>query len=287
MSTRHCPCLGARRVGGLASFDKRNLTLEGLKVQGEQRSSQWAGRVWPFLMSITSHGAVPHLVMAAIAIAAVVVLGREVEQHIRAMETWLSTLGPWGLAVFVVLFVVGTTFLIPDSILCVVAGALFGLGWGTLVVAVGALLAGALQFALARQLLRGRIQRVLAGRPALAAIQRAVIRDELRLQVLLRLTPINPAVVSYLLGAAGVRFRGFMLASMALHPTLFAEVYFGHAGKHMVRRVGGNTRTTVIEDLILVGGLGVCAVVLYLVSRMAGKALRDAVSETTAGENGG
>jgi len=72
----------------------------------------------------------------------------------------------------------------------------------------GSLLTGALQFALARQLLRAPIQRALAARPSMAAIQHAVSRDQFRLQVLLRLTPLNPATISYLLGATGVRFSG-------------------------------------------------------------------------------
>jgi hypothetical protein len=56
--------------------------------------------------------------------------------------------------------------------------------------------------------LRARIQRALAARTSLAAIQRDVRRDEFRLQVLLRPTPLNPATINYPLGAAGVRFSG-------------------------------------------------------------------------------
>ena len=113
---------------------------------------------------------------------------------------------------FVGLFALATSVLLPDTVLCIIAGALFGLGWGVAAVLAGSFLAAAIQFALAHQLLRARIQRTLAARPSLAAIQRAVSRDEFRLQVLLRLTPLNPATISYLLGAAGVRFSGFLIA---------------------------------------------------------------------------
>ena len=38
--------------------------------------------------------------------------------------------------------------------------------------------------------------------------------DEFHLQFLLRLTPLNPATLSYLLGAAGVRFWGFLIVGV-------------------------------------------------------------------------
>ncbi|MEJ2170137.1 MAG: hypothetical protein P8X90_31950 [Desulfobacterales bacterium] len=79
---------------------------------------------------------------------------------------------------------------------------------------------------------------MLAARPALTAIQRAVGRDEFRLQLLLRLTPLNPAIISYRLGSAGVRFSSFLIACLALTPSLIIEVYFGHVGKHTVMLAG-------------------------------------------------
>jgi uncharacterized membrane protein YdjX (TVP38/TMEM64 family) len=151
---------------------------------------------------------------------------------------------------------------------------------------VGSLLAGALQFALSRRLLRARIERTLVAKPSLAAIQRAVIHDELRLQVLLRLTPLNPATISYLLGAAGVRFFGFLIACLALTPNLIIEVYFGHAGKHMARMAGGSTKTGHLHDLAIIGGVVVGVIVLVLVSRMARRAVLEAVAKTEDPEPG-
>jgi uncharacterized membrane protein YdjX (TVP38/TMEM64 family) len=147
-------------------------------------------------------------------------------------------------------------------------------------VIAGSLLAGVLQFALARQLLRTPIQRALAARPSLAAIQRAVGRDQFHLQVLLRLTPLNPATISYLLGAAGVRFSGFLIACLALTPNLAIEVYFGHAGRRVARLAGGDARTAHLHDLAVVGGLATCVIVMVFISRMARKAVMQAVAET-------
>ncbi len=135
------------------------------------------------------------------------------------------------------------------------------------------------QFLLSRHLLRTRIQRALAARPALAMIQRAVNRDAFRLQVLLRLTPLNPATVSYLLGAAGVRFPGFLIACLAIAPHLFIEVYFGHAGRYVVQMVGNHRRTAHLHDLVLLGSFAACIVLMVMASRMARRAVLQVVAE--------
>jgi uncharacterized membrane protein YdjX (TVP38/TMEM64 family) len=144
----------------------------------------------------------------------------------------------------------------------------------------GILLSAALQFYFARRLFHAGIQCEIARRPALAAIQRAVIQDEVRLQVLVRLTPINPAIVNYLLGATHVRFWGFLLACLGHMPAILVEVYFGHASKNVVQLAERRPYHLIMENAVLIGGLGVCVVVLVIVSRMARKALLEAIAES-------
>jgi len=237
-------------------------------------------RVRRFFARAYSRAAIPYLLVGLLLIVAIVAGGREIGHHINAIESWITKLGPWGVLAFVGLFTLATSFLLPDTVLCIIAGALFGLGWGVGAVLAGSVLAAALQFALSHKLMRARIQRTLAAKPSLAAIQRAVSRDEFRLQILLRLTPLNPATISYLLGAAGVRFSGFLIACLALTPNLAIEVYFGYVGKHAARLAGSNARTAHLHDLAIIGGLAVCVVVMVLVSKMARKAVMQAVAET-------
>lgn len=226
----------------------------------------------------------PYLAIGTLLVIAIVVVGRDVGHHINAIESWIAKLGPWGALVFVALFVVATSLLAPDTVLGIIAGALFGMVWGVAAVLAGSFIAAALQFALSRHLLRARIERMLRARPSLMAIQRAVTRDEFRLQVLLRLTPLNPATVSYLLGAAGVRFVGFLIACLALAPHLIIEVYFGHAGKHMAQMAGGDAKAGHLHNLVIIGGAVVGVIVIVIVSRMAHKAVINAVAQS-ASEN--
>lgn len=231
---------------------------------------------------------IPFLVVGVLLVIGIVLGGGMIARHISEIEGWITGLGTWGSIVFVGLFAVITSFLVPDSLLCIAAGAMFGIEGGILAVTAGTFLAAAIQFALARGFLHERIQRTLASRPSLAAIQRAVRRDELRLQFLLRLTPLNPATVSYLLGAAGVRFTGFLIACLASIPAHFVEVYFGHVGKHVANMAGGD-RAAHFHDLVVVlVGFVLCITVMVMISKIARKAVMQAVkeveSESAAGD---
>ncbi len=238
-----------------------------------------AGRFWE---RVEVRRLLPYAAAAALLILAVVVLGGEIHRHLDAIERGLQRLGPWGMVAFIALFVLLTSFFVPDTVFGIIAGVLFGLVWGTVAVVAGGVGGAALQYALSRKVLRGRIERLIASRPALAAIQRAVRRDELRLQALVRLTPLSPVMTSYLLGAAGVRFPGFLVACLALIPGFFLEVYFGYAGKHVARMTGRDGQAILLHDAVVVGGLAACVVVMVIISRTA----RRALTEAAGGEAG-
>lgn len=255
------------------------------KIQKDQpvlddSSSQSYWRVRKFLAHAISRAAIPYVLAGILLAAAIATMGHGVFKNMSAIEAWLIGLGPWGVVAFVALFVVATSFLMPDSMLCIASGALFGIWWGNIAVLFGILIAGALQFTLARRLFRAPIQRQISKRPALAAIQRAVIQDEFRLQVLVRLTPVNPAILNYLLGATHVRLTGFIVACLAHMPAIMVEVYFGHASRNVVKIADGSAKHAFLEDMLLFGGLVASVVVLVMVSRMARRALLEAITES-------
>jgi uncharacterized membrane protein YdjX (TVP38/TMEM64 family) len=221
--------------------------------------------------------ALSYAVIGGLLLVAVVLVGDDIVRHIGALERWIDSLGPLGVLAFIVLYVLATSLMLPESVLSIAAGALFGLAWGLGAVLVGCVTAAALQYALSQHVLRHRIDRVVATRPSFAAIAQAVKQNELQLQLLLRLTPLNPASVSYVLGASGVRFFGFLLASLATFPHLLLEVYFGFASKHVARMSSESAEAAHLHDAVVIGGLAVTVVVIVFVSRFARKALLAAV----------
>lgn len=244
--------------------------MQSVPVGGDTLAQSWTGR-----LPSTA-------VIALLLLIGIVAAGDEIGHHITAIESWVLHLGPWGIPTFIVLFVLTASMLVPETALCVAAGALFGLWWGIAAVAVATVFAATVQYALACRALRARIQKAIASRPALLAIQRAVRADEVRLQVLLRLAPLNPATINYLLGAAGVRFSGFLVGLLALTPHFVVEVYFGHAGKHVARMAAGNRHVAYQQDAAIIGGLVVAAVGMVWLSTIARRAVMQAVATDSA-----
>jgi uncharacterized membrane protein YdjX (TVP38/TMEM64 family) len=159
-----------------------------------------------------------------------------------------------------------------------VAGALFGLGWGFFAMIVAMIVAAGVNYGMANRLLRGRVMTVLARHPKLLAIQRAVQREGWRLQFMLRLTPVSAVSVNYILGAAGVRFLPYTLATLGLIPGLFVEVYFGHVAKHVATSSAGVSPDSPMHLTLTITGFLVCAAVMIAVGRMAKRALADAAA---------
>ena len=224
---------------------------------------------------------IPYGAFGALLIVAITILGEEIEHHIAVVEGWISNLGLFGVLAYVILFILLTSVFLPDTVMGIIAGALFGLTFGIIAVFAGALAGSALQYWLARHLIRGRIERIITSMPNLALIQQTVRQQEIRLQFLLRLTPISPVLTSYLLGATGVKFSGFMIACVSLLPVFFLEVYSGYAGRHIARISGRNELAIVLHDILVIGGLILLVIVMFFVSRMARRAIEAAASSAS------
>lgn len=215
-------------------------------------------------------------------LVAAIWFGRDVEQQIKALEVWVTGHGAWGKVVFVGMIVVLTSVFVPDTLLAVAAGTIFGLGWGTVLTVVGSVATAAVDFFIARTLLRPSIESMLKRHPRFRAIRTAANDEGLRLQLLLRLAPINPASVSYVLGTSGVRFSTFMAAMTGLVPGLFAEVYFGYLARHAAQLAGNVGEHSRLHTGVTVVGFVTCIVLVVYISRVAVKALAAAEGQPPA-----
>lgn len=192
-------------------------------------------------------------------------------------------MGAWGPVAYIGVYVVGAILLIPGSVLTLAAGAIFGLVRGTALVLVGATLGAAAAFLVARYLARGYVERRISlGR--LAAVDRALARNGLRLVFLLRLTPLVPySLLNYSMGLTGVRFRDFLLGSAGMLPGTVLYVYYGKVAGEVAALAGGRA---VPHDLaywlFTAVGLAATIAVSVLVTRAAQRALQEETDGTQA-----
>ncbi len=215
------------------------------------------------------------LLVAACVIITIVLFGRYLGTEIKMMETRIAGLGVWSPIVFVIIVIILTSMFVPDTLLAVAAGVLFGLFWGTFLIVIGAIITATMNYLVARKLFRVRIEKILRKHPKFRAIHRLAEQDGLRLQLLLRLSPINPVMVSYILGAAGARYLTFLLATTGLIPTLFAEVYFGRLAGHVTKIAGNVSHHSIMHTVVMAVGFVVSIAVIIFIVRASTRALAE------------
>ena len=199
------------------------------------------------------------------------------------LVTWLRDtaggLGWLGPFFFGVVYALAVVFFVPGSALTIAGGVTFGLGLGTLTVFVAANVGAALAFIIARYVLRDRVEKLLARRPALQAIDRAVETQGWRIVFLTRLSPVFPFnAQNYFYGLTGVTLYQYVAASVVgMFPGTLLYVYIGAAGAEVAEATGGAASWG--QTALLVAGLAATAAVVVLVTRVARRELQKALAE--------
>ena len=183
--------------------------------------------------------------------------------------------GGAGLAVvFLAQIVIAASGVLPASLLGIAAGALYGVAVGFAIAAGGTLAGALLAFGLARSLLRPFVARLLSHRPRLHRLDAVLAVDGWKLVFLLRISPVMPfAVTSYALGLSAVRFRPYLLGTIASLLPLLAFVAMGRmAGFGATQLYSGNP---VRWTALAIGGAATLGLAWY-VMRVLRRSLADA-----------
>lgn len=218
---------------------------------------------------------------ALVIVLSLLVLVREVpvDRGIVWIEGWIEGVGVWGPLVYALLYAAAVVLLVPGSALTLAGGAVFGLGWGTCSVSIGATLGAAGAFVIARYVARDRVAAAARRHPKFGAIDRALGEGGWKVVALLRLTPVVPFSVSnYLFGLTPVRFWPYVLASWVfMLPGAFLYVYIGYVGGEGIAAAAGaagdDPAGVGVWTARIVGLAATIAVTVY-VTRLAALAVR-------------
>jgi uncharacterized membrane protein YdjX (TVP38/TMEM64 family) len=220
---------------------------------------------------VNARRAVPIVVVVMLILA--VTTRIPLDTGLESLRAWVSTHGAVGMLGFGAAYVALALVLVPGVALTLIAGAVFGPIKGVLVVAVATSVTDAVAFLLARHILRGPVESLIARYPRFRAIDRVIAKGGWRVVALLRLNPTVPYSVSnYLFGATAVPILPYLIASgLFTLPGAFLYVYLGYVG---AETLGGPERTT-MESAILVVGLAATGLAVVYVTRLTRLALRE------------
>lgn len=223
------------------------------------------------------------LVLAAV-FAALILIARKLpaRQWIESFITWIRALGVPGAFLYGVVYAAGAIAMLPGSALTAGAGLVYGTLIGVLIVSPASVAAATGSFLIARYFARDWVERKLRAYPKFAAIDRAVENQGFKIVLLVRLQPILPFVLlNYGLGLTRVRLRDFVIASwIGMMPATILYVYLGsalHSASDLFS--GGVTKHSAAGLALFWGGLAAGALLLWLLTRMAKRALQQELNQ--------
>ena len=183
---------------------------------------------------------------------------------------------PEGALVFVPLYALWVTLLLPGVWASMLAGALYGTWWGSLIVFVGACLGAEAAFLLGRTWLRNWARRRLAAVPKLLAIEQAVSREGLKLVLLTRLSPAFPfSLLNFAYGLSEVSLRDYSIGLIGILPGTILFCGLGALAGDVARF--GDVLSGEADAgtwALRIGGLLATVASVWLVGRAAQRALQ-------------
>ena len=234
---------------------------ETAKPAGRSRAGLWAG-------------VAALLIAAAIAAAWLPLAG-----WVAAFEGWLGGLGWRGVGLFALVYVVAAILLLPEWLLTIAAGLVYG-AWGLPIVLVAATVGAGLAFLIARHFGRDVVRQMMQRRPLLAAIDGAVAAQGWKVVGLLRLSPLVPFnLQNYLFGVTAIPFWQFVAATFfGILPGAAFYLYLGILGRAATQGGAGP-----LKWLFFAIGLAATVAFVIVIARAARARLGAAVGTSQAG----
>ena len=201
-------------------------------------------------------------VVAALAVAVVLFFALDLGQYLRLstiksrqaeLEAWRAAQPLRAALIFFAVYVLVTALSLPGAVVLTLAGgAIFGLGWGSLLVSFTSSIGATLAFLAARWLLGDWVQARFGER--MAALNAGIAKDGALYLFTLRLVPVVPFFVINL--AMGLtRIRPLTFYGVSQLGMLAGTVVYVHAGTQLARidSLSGIVSPGVLGSLVLLG----------------------------------
>ena len=196
------------------------------------------------------------VLLVLVAGIALVILYRD-QLDASVLEHWVNSAGVFGPLLFMFIYIVGTVFFFPGSLLTLAGGALFGPVFGTFYTLTAATIGATFSFLIARYLLSDYVEQKTGGR--MKQLKDGVENEGWRFIAFVRLVPLFPFnVLNYALGLTKIKLWHYILASyICMLPGSLAYTYFGYIGKEAA--TGGDS---LIQKGLM--ALALVAVIIFL-----------------------
>jgi len=140
--------------------------------------------------------------------------------------------GPWGPIVYMLLYAVGPSFLVPGAVMTIAGGLAFGTAWGSVYSLIGGDIGAVIAFAAGRFLGKSFVERIVGER--FQSMMRRIAKHGFQIILYLRFVPVIPYnALNLLAGASPITFNDYFWATMiGMIPGTILYAFLGDALWH-------------------------------------------------------
>eukprot|EP00804_Cyclotella_cryptica_P028465 CCRYP_018817-RA/>CCRYP_018817-RA protein AED:0.12 eAED:0.12 QI:536/1/1/1/1/1/3/354/517 len=212
--------------------------------------------------------------------------GGKVHGFLHGFLEWMEDHPLGGVYAYICVLALTSLVYIPPSPLIFSSGFIFRSIYGSLsgpllallASYIGAVIGGSIGFLRANYMTRDLIRILMRRYPLLRAIDAAVVRNSLRVMILLRLNPLIPfGVLNYLFGISGVSGVSFVLGVVGVVPWHLWLICLGASANSLVYDVG-EEENSVVRIVLLGMGSAFGVIGLVITWKFAKKELQKEVN---------
>ncbi len=208
-----------------------------------------------------------------------------IQEPLRAFLNWVRELGVWGLVALALFWIPAAVLVVPGTLITLAGGALFGVPEATIAISLGSTAGACAAFLVGRTVARPWVERQVATNSRFQAIDRAIAAKGFKIVLLLRLSPVFPYnLLNYALALTRISFRDYFLATwIGMLPGTLMYVYIGSTIGELATLFSKRERG-LGEIIFFFGGLLVTVLVTVYITRVAKRALDQAIAQAGASQ---
>ncbi len=170
--------------------------------------------------------------LAAASCIITIIIHLPVGEWLAATHHWLGGLGLWTVPAFVVIYVLAAIFWLPNIVLILAAGTLFGLTEGVISASIADTISIAACFVIGQTAGRRWITNAIGENSRFYKLDQAFAEKGWKLVLLTRLSPVLPSnILNYGFSITRINFWEYLFFSwLGMLPVIFTYVYVGTFG---------------------------------------------------------
>lgn len=172
------------------------------------------------------------LILVIVGVAILLISVLPLNNWLTSLKDWLLTFGFWAMPMFVGVYVLAAIAGLPNIILILAAGTLFGLVQGIIDASIADVVSVGACYLIGRTVARQQIKKIVARDTRFSQLDQALAEKAWKIILLTRLSPILPSnVLNYGFSLTKVSFWQYLFFSwLGMLPIIILYVYIGAFG---------------------------------------------------------